>query len=285
MTQEAALFSQLKDRSGHLSRNQRVLARYILDHYQTAAFCTVKQLAGQSRVSEATIVRFAKMLNFKGYPALQQEIRRLVRADLKGTERFQLTSATKSADRGPLAPIIAKELENITGLQETLDCKAFRRAVPALRKASEVLIAGTRSAAPLARHLWFGLDKLGVAASRFLSITTEAYDRLNRLDRRACVVVIGFPRYLQELVDFLQCAKRKKLRTLTITDSPFSPLRGDISLYSPAQSASFIAFHCAPLILINGLLHELSLLDKARTLHALNRFEALAESESYFCKS
>ncbi len=285
MSQEAPFFTQLKDRSGRLSRNQRVLARYILDHYQTAAFCTVKQLAEQSNVSEATIVRFAQALNFKGYPALQQEIRRIVRADLKGTERFQLTSAAEDADRGPLAPIIDKELENISGLQETLDRKAFRRAVSALHKASEVLITGPRSAAPLARHMWFGLDKLEIAASRFLSITTEAYDRLNRLDRKACVVVIGFPRYLRGLVDFLECAKRKGLKTIVITDSPFSPLRGDISLYSPAQSASFIAFNCAPLILINGLLHELSLLDKKRTLHALNRFEALAEGESYFCKS
>jgi len=285
MTQDAALFSQLKDTNGILSRNQRVIARYILDHYQAAAFCNVKQLAAQARVSEATIVRFAKALGFKGYPALQQEIRRIVRADLKGTERFQLTANTKVADRGPLALVIGKELENITTLQETLDRKAFRRAVSTLGKASEILIAGPRGAAPLARHLWFGLDKLEFASSRFLSITTEAYDRLDRLDRKACVIVIGFPRYLQELVDFLNCAKSKGLNTLVVTDSTFSPLRGDINLYSPAESASFIAFQCAPLILINGLLHELSILDKARTLKALNRFEALAEKQSYFCKS
>lgn len=285
MAQSPALFAQLKDSGVHLSRNQRVLAQYILDHYQTAAFSNVKQLAEQSGVSEATIVRFAKALNFKGYPALQQEIRRIVRADLKGTERFQLTAGVKDADRGPLAPIIDKELENISGLQDTLDRKAFRQAVMTLGRASEVLVAGTRSVAPLARHLWFGLDKLDVAASRFLSITTEARDRLNRLDRRACVVVISYPRYLRELVNYLDIAKTRGLKTIVITDSPFSPLRGDINLYSPAQSASYIAFHCAPMILINGLLHELSILDKARTLKALTRFEALAERESYFCKS
>jgi DNA-binding MurR/RpiR family transcriptional regulator len=282
MAQEPALFALLKERSARLSRNHRALARHLLEHYQSAAFCTVKQLAQQSRISEATIVRFARALGFKGYPALQQEIRRIVRADLKGTERFQLTPEAAGAGRGSLAPVVDKELENIAGLCETFDRKAFGQAVAALAGASEILIAGSRSAAPLAQHLWFGLDKLDFRASRFLSITSEAYDRLHRLDRRALVVVIGFPRYLRELVAFLEAAARAGRRTLAVTDSPFSPLRGDMNLYSPAQSASFVAFHCAPLVLVNALLHELSTRDRKRTLAALNRFEALAERLGYF---
>jgi DNA-binding MurR/RpiR family transcriptional regulator len=284
MSEQSVLFTQIKDRGERLSRNQRVLAKYIVDHYQSVAFATVKQLAAQSRVSEATIVRFAKALDFKGYPELQKEIRRIVRADLKGTERFQLTDADDQTGTGPLAAVIAKELENIATLQQTLDDGSFRQAVAALGKSSEILIVGTRSTVPLAHHLWFGLNKIGFNATRFTAVTTETYERLNRLDARACVVVVGFPRYLQELVDVLRFARRMRLKTLTITDSPFSALRGDISLYSPAESATFVAAHCAPLILINGLLHHLSLRDKARTMKALNHFEALAEGAAYFHK-
>ena len=70
-------------------------------------------------------------------------------------------------------------------------------------------------------------------------------------------------------------AKGRGLATLTITDSAFSPLRGRISLYAPAESASFVAFHCAPLVLINALVHELSIADERKTVAALNRFEAV----------
>jgi hypothetical protein len=75
-----------------------------------------------------------------------------------------------------------------------------------------------------------------------------------------------------------------RLRPEAIIDSPFSALRGDISLFSPAESATFVASHCAPLILINGLLHHVSLIDKARTMKALSHFEALADGASYFYK-
>ena len=95
---------------------------------------------------------------------------------------------------------------------------------------------------------------------------------------------IGFPRYLRELVDLLNFFKKRGLRTITLTDSPFSPLQGEINLYTPAESSLFVAFHCAPLILINAILNELSLMEKDKTLNALNRFEALAEAKGYFHK-
>jgi DNA-binding MurR/RpiR family transcriptional regulator len=288
MSTPAPLIVRLTDGTRNYSKNHRVLAKHILDHYQSVAFSTVKELAQASGVSEATIVRFAKTLDFSGYPGLQQEIRRMVRADLKGTERFALTAQHKSGsatEAGPLDAVIDKELQNINGLRETLDRKALTRAVKRLHGASELVIVGTRSTAPLAHHLWFGLDKIGIKATRFLGVTPETYGHLNRLDHKACVVAIGFPRYLRELVECLRFARERPLKTVTITDSPFSPLAGDITLCTPAESASYFASHCAPLILINSLLHALSLLDQPRTLAALDCFEALAERQAYFTET
>jgi len=301
MHPEAPLFLQLQQGLHDLPRNQRVLAKYVMGHYQGVAFANVKELAQLSGVSEATIVRFAKALGFSGYPSFQKEIRRIVRADLKGTERFELAEptarggtglakggtrsakSTKAADTA-LSPVIRKELENISQLNELHDPRAFAAALAAVRGASEVVSVGSRSAASIAHHLWFGLSKIGVRATRVMSITTETYDFLNGLDRKACVFLISFPRHLKETLALSAFLKRKGLRTVCITDSPFSPLRGDVNLYAPAESASFIGFHCAPLILVNALLHELSLTDRKRTLGALSRFESLADAEGYFSK-
>jgi DNA-binding MurR/RpiR family transcriptional regulator len=262
------------------SANQRVLAKYVQSHYQTVAFSTVSQLAELSGVSQATVVRFAKALGFKGYPELQKEVRRLVRADLKGTERFQLSRA----DASPLDLVLQKEMENLGALRDAFDASAFRQALKLLRGASEVFVVGARATAPLAGHLAFGLGKLGMRCSRALCVTSDTYDQIHRLDRKACVIVVGFPRYLRDLVEALDFAKAAKLATVAITDSAFSPLRGDVSLYAPAESASFVAFHSAPLVLINALLHELSLGEREATLKALDRFEEVAEQRQFFQK-
>ncbi|HSV93373.1 MAG TPA: MurR/RpiR family transcriptional regulator [Desulfobacterales bacterium] len=282
MPAQEPLFQLLKDRAQTLSRNHRSLARYVLANYQRVAFATIKQLSALSGVSEATIVRFVKALDFNGYPAFQKEVRRIVRADLKGTERFKLGAQRPGSEVSPLAPIVQKEIENISALQEGFSRTDVQKAVQALRSAPEVMVAGARSTASLACHLWFGLTKLGIAAERVIAVTTETYDRVARLPRNAAVVVIGFPRYVRDLIDLLAFVRARGLRTITLTDNPVSPLHGDIHLSTPAESSSFVAFHCAPLILINHLLHELSLVDKKQTLAALNRFESLAEERRYF---
>ena len=278
------LLRRLRDEAGVFSKNQRLLARHVLANYQAVAFSTVAQLAPQAGVSEATIVRFAKLLGFSGYPEFQKEIRRLVRADLRGAERFRLGAAQTAPERTPLDLITEKERENIAALYQFHDPKAFAGAVKLLRRASAAVVVGTRSTAPLAYHFCFALNKIAVNATRVTSITSETYEDLSRLNRRACVIVIGFPRYLRELVKLLEFAKGCGLATLTISDSAFSPLRGRISLFAPAESASFVAFHCAPLVLINALVHELSLADQRKTVAELNRFEAVAESQNYFVK-
>jgi len=283
MDRDPPLIARIEGAAAGFSRSQRTLARYVASHYQNIAFATVAQLARETGVSEATIVRFARALDFPGYPALQKEIRRLVRADLKGTERFALAPVGPRHDpEDPLAPVLDKELENLAGLRDTFDARAFARAVRMLAAASQVMVTGARSTASLAGHLAFGLAKLGLDTIRATTLSSETFDAVARLAPRAALVVIGFPRYLQDQVRLTAHARHAKVATLVLTDSVFSPLCGDVSLYVPAESASFIAYHCAPLVLINALLDAIGNADRARTLAALDRFEQVADRERYF---
>lgn len=278
------LFERLKDHAEGYSPQQKAIAKFILGNYQRVAFTTIKELARLSAASEATIVRFVKALGFTGYPEFLREIRRAVRKDLKGHDRFQLATQNGSNSNNLLSRFIAKELENITSLKETFDEESFRKAVAALRNAREVMVIGSRSSASLAHHFWFGLTKIGIKSRRVTAVTTETYDEISRMASGALIVVIGFPRYLKELSEILEFAKARNILTLSITDSFFSPLLGDLSLFCPAESVSFIAFHCSPMLLINALIDTLSHTDKDSTVKTLDRFEKLAEHKGYFVK-
>jgi DNA-binding MurR/RpiR family transcriptional regulator len=279
------IFSHLEGRFEKLSQNQKLLGKYILDNYQKVAFATIEQLSAESGVSGATIVRFAKAMGYKGYPAFQKEIRRIVRADLKGSERYNIDYEFRARENDPLSRTQQKELENLSHLRETLDVSEFNKAVEMTHRSQNILVIGSRSTASLAYHLWFGLTKLELNVSKITTVNSEAYDRMNKRNRPDLVILIGFPRYLRDLKELLDLAKEKDVNTIIISDSPFSPFRGDINLYSPAESASFMAFHCAPLILINALIDHVGMLDRDRTLNALDRFEKLAAERKYFIKA
>lgn len=281
-TTTASVLDLLQSRADTLSKTQRMLARYVLANYQTVAFSTIVEFARLTGASEATIVRFATALGFNGYPAFQRELRRMLRADLKAGERYALNRSTSLATDSPLKAVIAKELDNIAFLESNFDEAALHSAAQLLRGANDILVAGARTTSPLAHHLWFALDKLRLPAHLLDHIDTDAFDRVSRMGPKDCLVLIGFPRYLASLVELHGYARERGVKTVAITDSPLTPFKADIRLSAPVESASFISFHCAPLILINTLLEVLSRADEKATLKALQDFEQLAERAGYF---
>lgn len=282
MTEQRDIFELMRSRLPDLTRNQKKLVEFALEDRQNFAVATVSELAGQTGVSPATIVRFAKELGFAGYNGLQRELRRSLRAELRGPDRFRVARKPDADSESALSPAIRQEMENIAALQDHLDPAALAAAVRLVSDASRLVVIGSRSTASLANHLWFALGKAGLSAKRVLSVDSHAYDHIDRLEDNGCVVVIGFPRYLAELGAVIGFAARSGKRLLVITDSPFSPFRGDITLFAPVESSSFVAFHSAPLILIATLMSEIAADKPERTLLALQRFEELAERQGLF---
>jgi DNA-binding MurR/RpiR family transcriptional regulator len=65
-----------------MSKSFDRLADFILDSYVQAALMTATELAHQVDVDAATVVRFAQMMDYSGFPALQRDIRERVKRDL-----------------------------------------------------------------------------------------------------------------------------------------------------------------------------------------------------------
>ena len=65
------ILSILQENISSFSKGQRLLARYIMESYDKAAFMTASRLGKTVGVSESTVVRFATELGYDGYPNMQ----------------------------------------------------------------------------------------------------------------------------------------------------------------------------------------------------------------------
>ena len=63
---------RIQDKMTSFSKGQRLIAKYILEHYDKLAFMTAARLGATVGVSESTVVRFATEIGYTGYPELQQ---------------------------------------------------------------------------------------------------------------------------------------------------------------------------------------------------------------------
>ena len=61
------------------SKGQKLIARFILEDYDKAAFMTASKLGKTVQVSESTVVRFATQLGYDGYPSMQRALEEMIR--------------------------------------------------------------------------------------------------------------------------------------------------------------------------------------------------------------
>ena len=73
------LMTKIQTNLSGFSKGQRLIARYIAEHYDKAAFMTASRLGATVGVSESTVVRFATELGYDGYPHLQKALQEMIR--------------------------------------------------------------------------------------------------------------------------------------------------------------------------------------------------------------
>ena len=79
MSKRNDLSNRINEKFKSMSKGQKLLASYIMDHYDKAVFLTAAKLGEVVGVSESTVVRFATNLGYKGYPEFQSELEIMVR--------------------------------------------------------------------------------------------------------------------------------------------------------------------------------------------------------------
>ena len=86
------LMNKIQNNLSTFSKGQRLIAKYIIEHYDKAAFLTASKLGSTVGVSESTVVRFATELGYAGYPQLQKALQEMIRNKLTAVQRMEVTS-------------------------------------------------------------------------------------------------------------------------------------------------------------------------------------------------
>ena len=150
------MIERLNHSGRKLSKGHRRIAQYIVEHYDKAVFMTASRLGESVGVSESTVVRFAAVLGYEGYPQLQRALQELVSHRLTAVQRFEMSSEIDP--NAVLRTVLKSDMQNIRATVEELDNHAFEEGVKRILNAKEIYVIGLRSAAPLAQFLGYYLN-------------------------------------------------------------------------------------------------------------------------------
>lgn len=271
------ILSVLESRMSSFSKGQRVIARYILDNYDKAAFMTASRLGSAVNVSESTVVRFAAELGFRGYPGMKKALQEVVRGRLTSVERIEQAENTLNT-HDVLKAVLRSDIHNLQVTLDEIDQPAFDMAVELIRSAKNVYIVGMRTSTTLARFLWLYLNVL--RENVFViqdTAAAEVYEQLMRVKQGDLVIGICFPRYSNRTVNVMSFSQERGAATLGITDSMASPLceRSTVCLFAKSEMVSFLDSLVAPMGLINALIAAVGMQDKTRTFQTFRDLEQI----------
>lgn len=247
---------ELQNKKQTLSKGQKLIAEYIENHYDKAAFLTASKLGSVVGVSESTVVRFAYELGFDGYPGLQKTLQEMIRSRLTSVQRIDVASEQIGSDE-ILEKVLNLDIERIRKTIENTNKSDFETAINSILNAKNIYIVGSRSASTLANFIayYFNLmfDNVKLVES---TTTAEMFEKIIRVSSDDVVIGISFPRYSKQTSSVLNFAHNNKATVIAITDTKHSPIVKDSDIFLQARSdmVSFVDSLVAPLSLINALI-------------------------------
>ncbi len=277
----------IKCQENKFSKGQKLIANYITNHYEKAAFMTASRLGHTVGVSESTVVRFAFELGFDGYPHMQRQLQEMIKNKLTAVQRIEV--ANEQIGNGEvLDNVLYHDIEKIKKTLEDTSREDFNRAVDAIVAAKTIYILGARSAATLARFVTFYFN-LMFDDVRMVHTTSssEMFEQIMRMGEKDVIIGISFPRYSNHTVNALKYAKDSKATVISITDSEQSPLAeiADCLLQASSDMASFVDSLVAPLSLINALIVAVGLKKSDELKNTFDKLEHIWEEYDVYQKS
>lgn len=242
------------------SKGQKRIAAYILENYDKAAFMTASKLGKLVGVSESTVVRFASVLGYDGYPSMQRALQEMIRSRLTSTQRIQQAGELLD-QQDVLGAVLNSDMENLREMEAQADRQEFDDVVERIKNARHIYILGVRSSSFVAGYLNFYMHLLFENVTLVQSNAAgEILEQLFRIGPEDVMIAITFPRYSKVTINTVQFARDRGATIIAVTDNDLSPIyqMADAALLAPCEMISFVDSMVAPVSILNALLVALA---------------------------
>jgi RpiR family carbohydrate utilization transcriptional regulator len=197
----------------------RKVADVILKQPEMAIYASVNEVAAAATVSEATVMRFCRILGFKGFQDFKIALAR---------EMVIPSPPLPEEIGGEDAAAVVRQVFQTNGaaLQDTLEIleiETMQEAAQLLLNARQVIVAGVGGSGPAVAY----------ASNRFLLLGLKAYMytdfylmlmAASLLSREDVVLAISNLGTTREILETVGIAREKGARVMCITNNSLSPL-------------------------------------------------------------
>lgn len=251
----------LAKRLPELTKPQRLLGAYVLEHPFKVAIMSIDEFAQAAGVSSASANRFARALGYPGYAQFRQNIIKGFEGVLESVNRLKKEQSYPATNQEIMANVLVEGQRNLEKTRLNLSAETCDKAVEMILAARRIFVLGLGTSGYLAglleRRLFSHNDMVVSLAGP--GGVTYAARRLALVDENDLVIALTFPRYLADTVRIVQKAHGRGAKVLGLTDKATSPIvpACDCVLYTSSDSVYGTNSDPVALALIDALMAAL----------------------------
>ena len=254
------IFTKINRDYYQLTGAEKKIADYILLYRQECQYMSISDMADAVGVAEATISRFCRRLDYKGYNAFKLAVAGSASAQRPMNPLYGEIQAEDSMD-DMCRKIYAADVDAITQTLALVNPAAIVSAADLLLAADRVLCMGQGASMLLAQE---AAHLFSTVKPNFFAVEDSHYQaiRCSLLTERDVVIYFSYSGSTRDIVDEMKIARERGAKTILITRFPKSPgaACADVVLEcgsreSPLQAGS-VAARMAQLYLLDVLFKE-----------------------------
>lgn len=218
--------------SAVLTKTDRKIADYIMDHLDTMGIETVTEMAKALETSDTSIIRLLRKLGYAGFADFKKQMAdRMVQQYRETVENLStgekyLKSSSLLTKGNEITDVMEKTVSNIQYTFVNLNPENLTAIANCLIKSKRKFIAGFRSTAACSIYMYRKLISFLPNVVNLQYAESEAIEKLTDITKSDCLVLYSFSRYSEINYTLLDMAKEAGARVVLITDKPSSPLAG-----------------------------------------------------------
>lgn len=243
MQLEATCTARISTLYPHFTKADRTIAELTINHPQTVARLSSREIGRQCGVSEASVIRFAKKLGYEGLPEFKEALR----------QELMTSQTPVSADFSPedspaevMSKVVALCSQALQNLVAVLDVNELARAAEAISAAECLHFFSAGGSMRVAQHAAFKFVRMG-----YLSMANA--DPLAQMAQasltgvKAVAIGLSFTGSSKVVVDVLAVARDSGATTICLTNFAGTPITqvSDIRLITGAPGG-LLAANSAP---------------------------------------
>jgi len=267
----------IKNKYAVLSGSERMVANFVLESYEEAAFMNISQLARVMRLSEATLSRFVRHLGFDNYALFQENIQNMLRRRLTPRQKIERTVAKLNADTFTLTYALEKDAEHLKKAFQDVDEEAFQKASEYISKGRRVFLAGLGISRSIVDFLEFRFRRGGLAVEKCDSPGVSFLEHLAGISREDVLLVVGFFRIYPELLVALEWCREQGVPSVAITESLTSLLgsRAMVTLVARRGPVGELNSLAPPMTVANALTVKVALIRRREAVENAKNMDRL----------